>query len=174
MMNCAQLENVEDLLDDYRLPENKPLLDPDLVIIGSDSQTKEEAIRELIDSLYVAGRTEDPDGLEEVVWARESMYSTGLGHGFAIPHCRSDAVTTNSVAVLKLKNSLEWGSVDEKPVHMVLLLAIRESDPSNSHMQVLAKLARKLMNEEFRQQLAQFQDARNILSYLSQELEIPL
>jgi fructose-specific PTS system IIA-like component len=174
MMNCAQLENVEDILDDYRLPENKPLLDPDLVIIGSDSQTKEEAIRELIDSLYVAGRTEDPDGLEEVVWARESMYSTGLGHGFAIPHCRSDAVTTNSVAVLKLKNSLEWGSVDEKPVHMVLLLAIRESDPSNSHMQVLAKLARKLMNEEFRQQLAQFQDARNILAYLSQELEIPL
>lgn len=174
MMNCAQLENVEDLLDDYRLPENKPLLDPDLVIIGSDSQTKEEAIRELIDSLYVAGRTQDPDGLEEVVWARESMYSTGLGHGFAIPHCRSDAVTTNSVAVLKLKNSLEWGSVDEKPVQMVLLLAIRESDPSNSHMQVLAKLARKLMNEEFRQQLAQFQDARNILSYLSQELEIPL
>jgi mannitol/fructose-specific phosphotransferase system IIA component (Ntr-type) len=57
---------------------------------------------------------------------------------------------------------------------MVLLLAIRESDPSNSHMQVLAKMARKLMNEDFRQQLAQFQDARNILSYLSQELEIPL
>jgi multiphosphoryl transfer protein len=128
----------------------------------------------LIDSLYVAGRTEDPDGLEEVVWARESMYSTGLGHGFAIPHCRSDAITANSVAVLKLKNSLEWGSVDEKPVQMVLLLAIRESDANNSHMQVLAKLARKLMNEDFRQQLAQFQDARNILSYLSQELEIPL
>jgi multiphosphoryl transfer protein len=174
MMNCTQLQTVEELLDDYRVPENKTLLDPDLVIIDSDSQTKEEAIRELIDSLYVAGRTEDPDGLEEVVWARESMYSTGLGHGFAIPHCRSDAITANSVAVLKLKNSLEWGSVDEKPVQMVLLLAIRESDANNSHMQVLAKLARKLMNEDFRQQLAQFQDARNILSYLSQELEIPL
>jgi multiphosphoryl transfer protein len=175
MINCTQLDNVERLLDDFHLPEtNQSLLDPNLVIIESDSETKEEAIRELIDSLYVAGRTEDPDGLEEVVWERESMYSTGLGHGFAIPHCRSDAITANSVAILKLKNSLEWGSVDEKPVHMVLLLAIRESDPSNNHMQVLAKLARKLMNQEFRQQLARFEDARNILSYLSQELEIPL
>jgi multiphosphoryl transfer protein len=175
MMDCTQLENVEQLLDDCHLPEtNQSLLDPNLVIIDSDSETKEEAIRELIDSLYVAGRTEDPDGLEEVVWARESTYSTGLGHGFAIPHCRSDAITANSVAVLKLKNSLDWGSIDEKPVQMVLLLAIRESDPNNSHMQVLAKLARKLMNEDFRQQLAQLGDARSIMSYLSQELEIPL
>jgi mannitol/fructose-specific phosphotransferase system IIA component (Ntr-type) len=36
---------------------------------------------------------------------------------------------------------------------MVVLLAMRESDPNSSHMQILAKLARKLMNEQFRQHL---------------------
>jgi mannitol/fructose-specific phosphotransferase system IIA component (Ntr-type) len=101
------------------------------------------------------------------------VYSTGLGHGFAIPHCRSDAVKQNSVALLKLKNALDWGSQDDKPVRTVILLAVRESDPNNGHMQVLAKLARKLMNEQFRDQLIRLENALDISEFLSRELEIP-
>jgi len=175
LMACTQVQQVEKLLENHRArAEALPLLDSDLVQIGSDSQTKEEAIRELIDSLYIAGRTENPDGLEEVVWAREAAYSTGLGHGFAIPHCRSDAVAANSIAVLKLKKPIEWASLDEKPVQMAILLAVRESDVDNNHMKVLAKLARKLMNEEFRECLMNLGESREILTYLSQELEISM
>ena len=174
-MICSQAGQVNDLLAESHLSETfQSLLDPGLVIIGSDSQTKEEAIRELIDSLFVAGRTENPDRLEEVVWAREAAYSTGLGHGFAIPHCRSDLITANSIAVLKLQHPIEWNSLDGKPVRMVVLLAVHESDANNSHMKVLAKLARKLMNEEFRDRLMRLKDSESILSYLSQELEIPM
>jgi fructose-specific phosphotransferase system IIA component len=150
------------------------LLDSNLVIVDSDSESKEEAIRELIDSLFVAGRTEEPDRLEDVVWEREAAYSTGLGHGFAIPHCRSDLINANSIAVLKLRQPIDWNSLDGKPVHIVVLLAVHESDASNSHMKVLAKLARKLMNEEFRDRLMKLNDSEGILSYLAQELEIPL
>jgi phosphoenolpyruvate-protein phosphotransferase len=175
MMTCTQVKDVEELLQKvHGRTLARPLLDPSLVTVDSESQTKEEAIRELIDSLYVAGRTEDRDCLEQVVWARESAYSTGLGHGFAIPHCRSDAIIANSVAVLKAKTPLEWGSIDGEPVWMVILLAVRESDANNSHMQVLARLARKLMNEPFRQHLMKLSSSRDILAYLSQELEIPM
>jgi len=106
------------------------------------------------------------------VWARESAYSTGLGHGFAIPHCRSDAITANSIAILKLSKPLDWGSLDGAPVRVVILLAVREADASNSHMQVLAKLARKLMNEGFRERLMQLEGIPEILAYVSGELEI--
>jgi len=173
MMDCSQAREVEQLLLE-RLPQSKQkaLLDSGLVILDSDSETKEEAIRELIDSLYVAGRTDDPDRLEEVVWERESAYSTGLGHGFAIPHCRSDAINANSIAILKLRRPLDWGSLDGAPVRIVILLAVREADASNSHMQVLAKLARKLMNEAFRERLMQLDGTGEILTYVSGELEI--
>lgn len=175
LMSCTQVREVDALLSKHHLGEHlQPLLDPDLVIINSESQSKEEAIRELIDSLYVAGRTENPDRLEEVVWAREAAYSTGLGHGFAIPHCRSDAVASNSVAILKLRNAVDWGSLDEKRVSTVILLAVRESDTNNTHMQVLAKLARKLMDEQFRGKLSKLNQAKDILNYVSKELEIPL
>ncbi|HWY70155.1 MAG TPA: phosphoenolpyruvate--protein phosphotransferase [Terriglobales bacterium] len=172
---CTQAEQVNKLLaEDHPSESSQSLLDPNLVIVGSDSESKEEAIRELIDSLFIAGRTENPDRLEEVVWAREAAYSTGLGHGFAIPHCRSDLITANSIAVLKLQRPIEWNSLDGKPVQMVVLLAVHESDANNSHMKMLAKLARKLMNEEFRDHLMKLNDSGSILSYLSQELEIPL
>jgi len=172
---CTQVQEVDGLLAKQHLgKQRQPLLDPDLVIIDSDSQSKEEAIRELIDALYIAGRTENPDRLEEVVWAREAAYSTGLGHGFAIPHCRSDAVTSNSIAILKLQNAVGWGSLDGERVSTVILLAVRESDPNNTHMQVLAKLARKLINERFRETLSKLNQAQKILKYLSEELEIPI
>ncbi|HWC19197.1 MAG TPA: phosphoenolpyruvate--protein phosphotransferase, partial [Terriglobales bacterium] len=173
MMECSTAREVEQLLLE-RQPQSgtKPLLDRNLVITESDCESKEEAIREVIDSLYAAGRTDDPDRLEEVVWAREAAYSTGLGHGFAIPHCRSDAVNANSIALLKLSKPLEWGSLDGEPVRVVILLAVRESDADNSHMQVLAKLARRLMNEPFRQGLMELKNAPEILDYFSRELEI--
>jgi fructose-specific PTS system IIA-like component len=148
------------------------LLDPGLVILASDSRNKEEAIRELIDALYVAGRTDNPDRLEQVIWAREAAYPTGLGHGFAIPHCRSEEVAANSIAILKLTEPIEWGSLEDTPVSVVILLAVRESDPDNTHMQVLSKMARKLMHDDFRERLTEIGDSRSMLAYLAQELDI--
>ena len=173
MTSAAQVKEVEMLLGEAQSQAvEQPLLSTDLVIVGSDSETKEEAIRELVDALYMAGRTQDSDRLEEVVWQRESAYSTGLGHGFAIPHCRSDAINANSVAVLKLGKPIEWAALDGKPVSMVILLAVRESDANNSHMQVLAKLARRLMNESFRQELGTLELPSEIMAFLSRELEL--
>ena len=169
------VEGVENILRDRDTEDQpKPLLDPELILVDSECESKEEVIRELIDLLYIAGRTDDLDRLEQVVWARETVYSTGLGHGFAIPHCRSDAVRVNSIAILKLRRPIPWGSIDDQPVGIVILLAIRESDANNRHMQVLAKMARKLMTEEFRQRILDLSDPKQILAYFSKELDIPL
>jgi fructose-specific PTS system IIA-like component len=173
MMACTQVDEVEKLLEAHHPRESaKPLLDPGLMILASDSRNKEEALRELIDALYVAGRTDNPDRFEQVIWARETAYPTGVGHGFAIPHCRSEDVAANSIVILKLTEPIEWGSLDHKPVSTVILLAVRESDPNNTHMQVLSRMARKLMHEDFRQHLAQLGDSRSMLAYLARELDV--
>jgi fructose-specific PTS system IIA-like component len=143
-------------------------------VVRSDSQSREEAIRELVGALYITNRTEDADGLEQAVWERELASSTGLGHGFAIPHCRSDAVESNSIALLKLSDPIHWGSVDDKPVQTVILLALRSTDAADSHIKVFAKLARKLMNHKFRDALNALQDAHSICSFLAGELEVSL
>ena len=149
-----------------------PLVSEELIALSSDSRTKEEVIKELADLLYVAGRTDTPEQLEDALWAREAVYSTGLGYGFAIPHCKSDSVGADSLAMLKLAQPVEWGSLDGKPVGFAILLAIRDSDPSDTHMRVLAKLARKLMDEGFREALGSAGDAGAMLALLARELEI--
>jgi fructose-specific PTS system IIA-like component len=146
------------------------LLDAELVVLDSPAATKDEAIEELVDALFCAGRTDRPIALEDAVWAREAVYSTGLGHGFAIPHCKSDAIASNSIAVARLRRPLPWGSVDEEPVRCAILLAVRESDDDGSHMKVFSKLARRLMHEEFRERMLAAPDRDSVLSCLAEEL----
>ena len=102
------------------------------------------------------------------------MYSTGLGYGFAAPHCKTEAVTADSIGVLKLKQAIDWGSVDRKPVNMIILIAMREPQLANRHMQVFSKLARKLMSEEFRGHLLAVENAHDMATYFAQQLDISL
>ena len=149
------------------------LLDTELISVDSDSTSREEVIKEIVDALHVAGRTHDAASVEEAVWAREDVHSTGLGHGFAIPHCKTDAMASNSIGVVRLKQPIEWAAVDDQPVACVILLAMRESDEDGTHMKVFSRLARKLMHEEFRGQLMAARDSNAILKYLAEQLELP-
>jgi len=151
---CVTPEEVRRLLDEYAARRPAPLVEPELVIIESTSTTKEEVIKEAVDRLYVLGRTQQPRALEQALWQRETVYSTGFGHGFAIPHCKTCTVTVNSLVLIQLRTPVAWGSLDGEPVKTVLLLTIRESDQANGHMNLFSKLARKIMHEDFREHLA--------------------
>jgi len=162
---------------------NAPIIDADLVMINADARTKIEAIHELVCLIGAAGRTGDVHAVENTVWAREDTYSTGLGFGFAIPHCKSNAVRMPTIAVLKPADPIDWGSTDGELVRVVLLLAIpaggscgaAEEDVSKQaakmHMQVLAKLSRKLMHEEFRDRMMQAADPGAVVAAVQSSLD---
>ena len=170
-VRCGTATEVDRLLSgSAEVQAPRPLLDAGLVTLNSASRDKDEAIREMVDALYAAGRTEDPQGLEDAIWAREAVYATGLGFGLAVPHCKSDAVSANSIGVLKLKHAVEWGSLDGKPVSMVILLAMRDAGPDGFHMQVFSRLARMLMDESFRARLMSIADPHELVSQIGEEL----
>jgi multiphosphoryl transfer protein len=169
-ISCDTATEVEHLLESAA-PTSEPLMSEALVALCSDSRNKDEAIREIVNALYAANRVEDRQRMEEAVWARESVYATGVGHGFATPHCQSDAVSANSIGILKLDEPIEWGSLDGAPVRMVILLAMRESGKNGAHMKVFSRLARKLMDEEFRGRMMSMEDPKQMMSQLARELE---
>lgn len=144
----------------------------DIIELDSDAATREEVIKQLVDNLYLAGRVSDPDAVEEAVWQREDVYSTGVGYGFAIPHCKSASVTTNSVGILRLRNDVEWNSLDGQPVRIALMLAIRESDHAEEHLKIFARLARKVMHEDFRERLLTESSRDELLRYMAGSLEL--
>ena len=167
---CAEAKEVEELLVPQSVGQPAPLLSEELVLLESTSRTKEEVIQEMVDAFYVHNRTADRDAMEEALWAREAEYSTGLGHAFAIPHCKTDAVTANSICILRLKEPIEWDSIQGERVRVVVLLAMRSSDGANSHMQVFSSLARRLDDEDFREHLLKYETPRQITTYLDQQL----
>jgi fructose-specific PTS system IIA-like component len=157
---------VAERLTDRRHWRAQPLLDADLVALDVDARSKEEAIKAAVDLLYAAGRTDRPLEVERAVWEREATYSTGFGHGFAIPHCQTDAVGAHSMVVIRLRQGVAWNSLDGQPVRTVVLLVIRQAERAGEHMRVLAALARRLMHEDFRASLEQAPDAAGICATL--------
>lgn len=163
---CATGRDVEDLLAAFDGRSPRPLVTPELVILDAECETREEAVKLLADQLYVTGRTEDPRDIEAAVWQREALYSTAFGHGFAIPHCKTDALKANSLAILRLRRPVAWASLDGEPVSVLVLLAIRQSGGAEAHLKVLATLARRVMHEDFRERLRQEQDPRTLCDYV--------
>src|SRR5205814_8570369 len=95
-----------------------------------------------------------------------------VGFGFATLDCKSDAIRSSSIGVLKLQEIIDWRSVDNAAVRMVILIAMRNKQVANGHMQVFSVLARKLMNEDFREGLLASKNSREMTQYLREELSL--
>jgi phosphoenolpyruvate-protein phosphotransferase len=149
-----------------------PLVDADLVALDVDARSKAEAIKIAVDRLAISGRTDRPGDVEDAVRARESASSTGFGHGFSVPHAKTDAVRCASLVLLRLRNPVAWGSIDDAPVSTVLLLAMPASHASDQHLRVLAALSRRLMHEDFRARLSGARDVDAACAVLREALGI--
>jgi fructose-specific PTS system IIA-like component len=171
-LNCATSGEVATLLDSFAAQHPAPLVAPELIVGNVDATTKAEAIKRAVDLLYIHGRTEQPRALEAAIWRREASYSTGFGHGFAIPHCQHGAVSANSLVLLKLPTPVPWGSLDGKPVRMVMLLVVRDSDAGTEHMKTISVIARQMMHEAFRASLEQEHDAAALCALLKSNLSV--
>ena len=155
-------------------PRSEPLTAPDLVLLEAACATKEEAIKLLAERLAALGRARDPLAVEEAIWAREATYPTGVGFGFAVPHCKTAAVASASLAVLRLQAPVAWGGIDDLPVDCLVLLATSDQDGGQNHLRVFARLARKLMDPAFREALREARAPQEVLDLLQTHVLTPL
>lgn len=161
----------------WRAEQEAPsIVDQSCIEVGADAVGKAEAIKAAVDLLGISGRTDRPRDVEEAVWAREETYSTGLGYGFAVPHCKSSAVRWPTLAVVKLAQPVDWDAMDGRPVGTVLLLAMPDGEAAGgggaAHLKIFATLARRLMHEGFRERLGACVDGEAIERCLREELAL--
>jgi fructose-specific phosphotransferase system IIA component len=169
-LGCATADEVAALLERFAEQHSAPLIDPELIILNSNATTKEEVIKQAVDRLFILGRIESSRIVEDSIGQREKSYSTGFGHGFAIPHCKSDAVRFNSLVMIKLRVPVPWNSLDNQPVSTVILFAVRETNSATEHMKVFAKLARQVMNSSFRARLEVENNTTSLCTFLNETL----
>ena len=118
--------------------------------------SKDDVIACLAEKLDKAGLLVDKDLYIQSVYEREDMGSTYMGFDIAIPHGKSPGVREAGIAFGRCKAGFEYISQnDNANVKLVFLLAIPDRTSPDAYMAVLAKLARLLVHEEFREALMQ-------------------
>jgi fructose-specific phosphotransferase system IIA component len=145
------------------------LFDIKYMDLDLNTSGKIETIKHLAN--LIEERLTDVDKYVEDVIARESISTTGIGDGVAIPHAKSTWVKIPKVVVGKSSSGIEWESLDDEPVNIVFLIAVPENG-GNEHLKILQKLAMSLMDDEIKEELVNATDKRFIEELLNRNTQL--
>ncbi len=146
----------------------RDLLQQNLIIEELKATDKNGAIAEFAQLLLSAGKVRDADELVRVLRERESLGSTGIGDGIAIPHAKLPFLREMIVAFGKSSKGVDFHSVDGKPAHLFFLLVAPDDNPGE-HLRTLARISRILKNRALREQLMRASPRGEIQRLIAEE-----
>ena len=114
-------------------------LDPQAISIDLQAPSKDLVLDELVALLRLDERSTQQ--LARLLKRREALGSTGVGRGFAIPHCRSLALNRLRLAFGLHRTGIEYDTIDHKPAHIFFLIVAPPTEVSNQYLPVLGKIA---------------------------------
>lgn len=112
---------------------------PDAVSLGLRATTKDEILAELVGLLRLDERSAET--LLRMLQRRETLGSTGVGRGIAIPHCRSLVVSHLRLAYGHRPVPVDFQAIDSGPVADFFLIVAPPTEVSNQYLPVLGKIA---------------------------------
>jgi len=115
------------------------------IVLGLSTPSKLALLKKL--SLLAAERLElDEPEIFRALASRESLGSTGIGAGVAVPHASVRGLDRHFCIFARLAKSIDFEAVDDQPVDLVFLLL----NPENraDHLNILSCIARRVREEE--------------------------
>jgi nitrogen PTS system EIIA component len=132
-----------------------------------DAKSRDEAIRELISGLTSCGTCLDGEAFYQATMQRESIVSTGIGVGIAIPHAKYDGCTDFFIAVGIHKGpGIPWDAIDGLDVKLIFLIG----GPKHLHKEylvLLSQLTKTIKDEKTRQKLIRSNSAEEVMHALN-------
>ena len=116
------------------------------------AKSKDEALEELINTIIRGGLKLNSSSIIDILKQRESLGSTGIGDGVAIPHGKISDLNDIVVAFGRSDEGIVYDSLDGKPVHLFFLLLAPENS-AGQHLKILAKISKMLKDANFRKKL---------------------
>ena len=144
------------------------VLKPATIISEMEVDSKEEAIDELLKLFNEDERIIDIHEVKKAIMEREKIMSTGVGHGFGIPHCKTSKVTEIVAAFGKTKNPIDFDALDGKQVKLIFLL-IGKDNLVAPHIKLLSRISLLMNKEDVREKLINATSADEIYSIFDSE-----
>ncbi len=129
-------------------------LKPEAIFLKMKSGKKKEIIREILQKASEKGIVPE-DKTEEIynaIMDREKQSTTGIGNGIAIPHCKTEYIERGIILAATFPNGIKYNAIDGKPVYILFMFVFPGSE-NKEYLQVLAKVARLLSDENIRNKL---------------------
>jgi mannitol/fructose-specific phosphotransferase system IIA component (Ntr-type) len=129
---------------------------PDAIALDLHGADKDAVLAELVALLGVGER--HTDTLLRVLQRRESLGSTGMGRGIAIPHCRSLVASRLRLAYGQHRGGIDFQAIDGQPVHHFFLIVAPPLEVSNQYLPVLGRIAQFAKDADVPERLARLQN----------------
>jgi len=141
------------------------LISPELLVPELSATTKEGIIDELLEVINRASLLNDIEKARKAVWTREKSMSTGMQHGIAIPHGRTDAVSGLVCAVGLKPAGIDFESMDGKP-SAIFVLTLSPEGAAAPHVQFMSAIS-QILNGEGRSRLLTARTSADMYSILT-------
>lgn len=143
-----------------------------LVVLDLDATDRDDAIDQMARRLEADGRVSDRVTYVRAVLEREKEGGgTGMEMGVAIPHAKSPAVRRASVVFARSAEGIDFGGDAEQPSTLLFLIAAPAAS-EDLHVTLLAKLARRLIHDSFRQRLYGADSPDAVMQILRDEVKL--
>ncbi|MBZ4683702.1 MAG: fructose system or component [Fusobacteriaceae bacterium] len=144
------------------------LISVETICLDLKSKTKSEVIDELVDILDKAGKLNDKEAYKKEILKRETVSSTGLEEGIAIPHGKTKAVKIPAIAFGYSKEGIDYESLDDEPSKLFFMIAASE-DATDSHIETLSRLTTYLLDDSFREKLLQVKTKEEVINLIDKK-----
>ena len=139
-----------------------------LINLSLQAKGKKETLEELATLLAGQRIIPDREKLVSVLMERESLGSTGVGNGIAIPHAKTDLAKKIIIAFGRSDKGIDFDSLDKKPVYLIFLI-IAPEEAHETYLRVLARISRLLHEEKIRDGLRAAQAPRQVINLIRKE-----
>ena len=144
------------------------LLTENKIKIHLQSAQRDQVIKELVQLLQ--NDITDINQAFNAILEREKIMTTGVGNGIAIPHCKHQSCPDFVLALGIAKKSVDFSSIDQKPVDLIFLLLGPENNPG-IHIKLLSRISRLMSNKDMRHNLAAAKSATEAFKLVMEEEE---
>ncbi|MEC3839089.1 fructose-specific PTS transporter subunit EIIC [Bacillus amyloliquefaciens] len=144
------------------------IISTDLIEPHLSGETRDDIIDEMIQKLSRKGMLLSDSGFKQAILSREQQGTTAIGMNIAIPHGKSEAVRTPSVAFGIKRSGVDWNSLDGSDAKLIFMIAVPKESGGNQHLKILQMLSRKLMDDNYRKRLLSVQTKEEAFELLDE------
>ena len=144
----------------------RTVLTTDTVNLHLKGTTKEQIIDEMLDILVNAGKVKDKETAKACVLDREHKMSTGMKHGIAIPHGKTDTVSDLVACIGISDKAVDFDSLDQEPCR-IFIMTLSPVNKTGPHLQFLAEVSLLFKSADKRAQILNTADKAEVIQILT-------